>query len=590
MTREEQSGFAITPPPTRKLGALRLLSDAPLTDAAADAFGHRVFASALTLLVDSESTVTPLTVSISAPWGAGKTSMAKMMARGLEEASAIRQGNRPNVVCWFNAWAHSDAPHLGAALAASVARTVDRHRPFWRRLVQPLPTAMLGPSDRARRRASLALVSLLLAVIVVLLLDPQDQAAVVSLDQAGEKLLGVGGVWAAIALGAVLWPRVWSVVQHAAQFIDDPQSEAAKGTMDQVASQLGNLMHQARRDGRVIIVVDDLERCQPGHAMEVCDVASQLLAHEGVVTILVADMTVIAASAQRKYEDAEESTGKQGDSDEHSTGRRYLEKLVQIEIVLPPPRTEDMRRLLTEHLPANDAATRGGLTAGDAVQANNVERRNARAMRERLATMTSSPSLYLFAAGLSFAIPVLGALRDPSGTSISKLEQIAVWVFLFSLAGAVWAKGAQLLRRWQTKRAQRAIDDTIDEGFRRGVDQSALTDEVVQYADQARQELAQQRVQVRLLDEAEELPAVEDVILRYPPALPRAAKRMLNHARLLTWIARERGLFEEAPSTLTPAHLGEWIVLTERWPALTERVAEQPAILGELEQAAKTAS
>ena len=115
----------VIPSPIQTPADLELLSDAPLTDPAMDLFGFRVFAESLALVIDSRRTETPLTVAISAPWGARKTSVARMVDHLLGEFSAERLGEKPNVVCWFNAWAHGDAPHLGAALGAAVARTAN---------------------------------------------------------------------------------------------------------------------------------------------------------------------------------------------------------------------------------------------------------------------------------------------------------------------------------------------------------------------------------------------------------------------------------------------------------------------------------
>jgi hypothetical protein len=55
---------------------------------------------------------------------------------------------------------------------------------------------------------------------------------------------------------------------------------------------------------------------------------------------------------------------------------------------------------------------------------------------------------------------------------------------------------------------------------------------------------------------------------------------MLNHARLLTKIAREREMFGGTPE-LTSAHLGKWIVLRERFPRLAEQIAGRHAALGD---------
>src|SRR3954451_13653026 len=87
-------------PPTREV---RLLSDTPLHDDALDVLGFDALAGALSELIDSERTATPLTMAVSAPWGAGKTSMALMIQRRLAHLTAERLGQRPTLVCWFNA-------------------------------------------------------------------------------------------------------------------------------------------------------------------------------------------------------------------------------------------------------------------------------------------------------------------------------------------------------------------------------------------------------------------------------------------------------------------------------------------------------
>ena len=88
--------------------------------------------------------------------------------------------------------------------------------------------------------------------------------------------------------------------------------------------------------------MDDLERCRPPRAVEVCEVASQLLSHQNVVMVLVADMATIAASAEIKYAALERvrANGRDGSGTGLSPGafgRLYLQKIVQIQFNLPPP-------------------------------------------------------------------------------------------------------------------------------------------------------------------------------------------------------------------------------------------------------------
>ena len=69
-----------------------------------------------------------------------------------------------------------------------------------------------------------------------------------------------------------------------------------------------------------------------------------LLAHEGVIAVLVADMATIACSAGERHASSPEQPG--ADYDAAEAGRRYLEKLIQIQITLPPPRPQDLDALL----------------------------------------------------------------------------------------------------------------------------------------------------------------------------------------------------------------------------------------------------
>jgi hypothetical protein len=210
---------------------------------------------------------------------------------------------------------------------------------------------MLSPRGRWRRRALLGATTFLVLGAALMFAPVRDWLA--DLPDLKEKTAGIGSLGVVALALVLLWPRVFAVAEHAAAFIDDPGSQAARGSMAQVSEQLGRLIRHASRGGRFVIFVDDLERCTPERALEVCELANQLLHHRGVVTVLVADMDAIATCAQQRY------VGGQHVGPGTDIGRVYLEKIVQIQLTLPRPTAQDMQRLLRGQVPEREEAAGG---------------------------------------------------------------------------------------------------------------------------------------------------------------------------------------------------------------------------------------
>jgi hypothetical protein len=136
--------------------------------------------------------------------------------------------------------------------------------------------------------------------------------------------------------------------------------------------------------------------------------------------------------------------------------------------------------------------------------------------------------------------------------------------------------------RLRARRVRRQIAGVIRETAAE-VPQGDLVEAVYDRIVPEDHDVADKLLQSYFVDESEERVAVDAVILKYPPTLPRGAKRMLNNARLLTYVARQRGVFDH---DLSAEHLGRWIVMQERWPLLARQVERDPTVLDGLERAA----
>jgi hypothetical protein len=242
---------------------LQALSDRATDSERYDHLNFARYADALAFLIDQRSVATPLIIAISAPWGAGKTTLANLVEEQLQEKVAWDEAH---IICKFNAWKHDDAPNLGAAFAAEVAQRANGYRRWWRRLVKPLPSPMLTPQQRWRRRLWIIIISFIIVMALALGRKTRDAISAAwhpsdkGWDEVARHLHGYASVAVIIvAIFIFLFPKIYSGMRGLARFVDDPGAEAARGSIDLVRNELGKLIRSATRGRRrFVIFVDDL--------------------------------------------------------------------------------------------------------------------------------------------------------------------------------------------------------------------------------------------------------------------------------------------------------------------------------------------
>jgi hypothetical protein len=307
------------------------------------------------------------------------------------------RGQWPHIICWFNAWMHDDASNLATAFIAEVSRTANRHRPWGRRIFEPLPQATLTPVWRRLRQVGLGIVVLALALGLSWWLgahlqrveesskDEQRQT-VTTTDATGkevrtetvtrvQKVPGplppnpfdrllktiesrVGVLGAFFTTLAALIGLLLKMIPPRALggFVESPEKAAAAGTIQSAERQLKRLIAQATyRGNRFVVFVDDIERCTPPRSVDVLDAINQLMDHENVLVVLLGDMAAVAAAAQLKYKDLAEiyvpNTGialTGPDRGKEAFGRLYLQKIIQFQFDLPIPNRDKLKEYINQ--------------------------------------------------------------------------------------------------------------------------------------------------------------------------------------------------------------------------------------------------
>jgi hypothetical protein len=320
----------------------------------------------------------------------------------------------------------------------------------------------------------------------------------------------------------------------------------------------------------------------------VCQVASQLLAQPGVVTVLLADMESIARAAGGRYA---ESMPAGEDVDREEIGRRYLAKIVQLEIALPPPVPDDMRRVIREYGPSlrnPQPAAKPPAKLGRLFLLQGRMRASGAELSEHWQTLQQIVlrlrwwPLAFWSVGFFVWVGIDEAAAESE--EMRTVDVVVILLFWLAVASGVWSR--RLRKRARRKRD--ALKLQIEELKSRQLSPEQIEVEVTLKAaadPAANRHLISDLVSSSFLD-SDEFHEVEAYIVDNPPALPREAKRSFNHAQLLTEIARARHMFGGVP-VLTPAHLAKWLVLREQWPGLARAVAREPELLRTLEDGAE---
>jgi hypothetical protein len=273
-------------------------------------------------------------------------------------------------------------------------------------------------------------------------------------------------------------------------------------------------------------------------------------------------MSVIAASADMKYASLESQNASTSE-EPRNYGRRYLQKLVQIEFDLPPATTEELGALVDAD---RDTASRGGPGP---------------------AGITS--------AGLSAILAGVALLGTGLAAAFGagSFFELLPWVGIGYLFAVVSTSVPYLLSRrtedWTTDEIRRLneeehVKDPLELECRLRESGPGKLSSLVLPAER-RETITKRCLRRSFLDDSELKRQATRTVLAYLPPLPRSVKRMMNHLRILLVVAHERGMLGGEPE-LRAEHLGKWVVLNERWPELARRLKTSPSSLAALEEAA----
>jgi len=411
------------------------VSDRPLSGQAPDALGLRAIAASLASFMLNESTRPPLTVAVRGAWGSGKSSLMSLLCDELEQ----RSGYRP---VWFNAWHHQSGEQLLASLFASIRAQATpglcslaglsfradllwlraRRNPLWSAVMMAVAGiifySLTTEQDFLERWAGIVLTKLLALV------NASDGGAA---RQAAEAL---GPLGAALLPLIALFQTLRAFKLNPAALVTTDGGRAQRhqpAARHRFAAEFEDFT-EALKPWRLVLVIDDLDRCSPGHVAEIMETVNFLVTSGecfvvlGMETLWVeAALAVELEQLSKKMEERREAAGRPGEED---LIHRYLRKLINIEIRVPRGDEQAALRVLAGLDRTQDDADPAAIRRAAEAASLAATREQGRRRRARMTALLAAAVL----AGGSYALAALvpRASEPPAAPALPEPEKIAL--------------------------------------------------------------------------------------------------------------------------------------------------------------------
>jgi hypothetical protein len=261
---------------------INLIADQAIGEAATrnnDGLGFETYARILAAA--ASDTRGPFTIGIFGEWGTGKTSLMRLIERQLS-------GNPNIVTVWFNAWRYEKEEHPVIPLVGTIVQALEKHKGLSQRF---------GASGRQLIRSLRAIAYGFSAKSTV-------------------KVPGFAEVEASFVAK--------DMIDRNERLTPDPLLDRSL-----YFGAFNSLEDVKLRDSvRIVVLIDDLDRCFPDQAIRLLESIKLVLAQPGFIFVLGVARQVIEGYLQHRY------------SEEYGIkdfkGQLYLDKIVQLPFHIPP--------------------------------------------------------------------------------------------------------------------------------------------------------------------------------------------------------------------------------------------------------------
>jgi predicted KAP-like P-loop ATPase len=256
----------------------------------------------------------PITVGIHGDWGAGKSSILKMIESELKP-------NKEVAVLWFNGWTFEGFDDAKTVLIENTITELCRQRSTIGK-VKEKATALLKRVNwlkLAKKSSGIAF-----NLLTGLPSPSQIEEALVFLRGLGQNFSSINPT------------EVPAKLDEIAGFLKPAEGESLPETIHQFREEFRELLNEAKVE-QLVVLIDDLDRCLPNTAIETLEAIRLFLFVPKTAFIIGADEGMIEYAVRQHFPELPVASGPL------PYARNYLEKLIQVPFRIPALGAQETR-------------------------------------------------------------------------------------------------------------------------------------------------------------------------------------------------------------------------------------------------------
>lgn len=254
---------------------------------------------------------TPMTIGLFGSWGAGKSSVLNF----IEEK--IRNNNGKKTICCIkiNAWLLEGYEDAKLSVVETVLEAIKDNETVFQNIKEGI-TNLIRKVDwlKAAKMVGKTGISIGLSAL------------------SGNPLPAFSSIASTIA------DRLTGENDNNGEELAKDNDKSIEKTVRDIRDDFELLLSKSQIDN-LVVMVDDLDRCSPDRIMDVLEAVKLFLSVKKTTYVFAVDETIVRYSINRKYNGDDNYTN-------DSIAKDYIEKIIQIPIVLPSLSSKDIENYL----------------------------------------------------------------------------------------------------------------------------------------------------------------------------------------------------------------------------------------------------